>query len=292
MPPVITHFTLPVLAVLMFVELFHSWQEKKELYSSADTLSNIVVGLSAFAFNLFSKYLGFYLMVWLHSFSIVSFPSVWWVWILAFLANEITFYIYHRCCHEVNWFWASHVVHHSSEHMNISVAFRQSFTSSLSGHFIFWLWMPLLGFSPFMTLMATQLCLFYQSFLHTETVRKFPRWIEFIFNTPSHHRVHHSSNPEYLDKNHGGMLILWDRLFGTFCEEKEKPRYGLTTDIHTSNPLTITFHVWKETFVKASQASSWKAALNYFIKAPGWSHDGSSLTVKERSSKTEKEVCG
>lgn len=285
MPPVLLPFALPVILVFLVVELVFSWVERKELYTAKDTLSNICVGLVMLLSNLFLKYLGFWLMTWLYTFRFFEAGHGWFTWVLAFLASDFTFYWYHRTCHEVNWFWASHVVHHSSEKMNISIAFRQSLTTNLSGHFIFWCWMPLLGFSPFIIIIAREMVVFYQFFLHTETVKKLPRWLESVFNTPSHHRVHHSSNPEYLDKNHGGILIIWDKWFGTFCEEKEKPRYGLTHPLETHNPVTIIFHCWKDLLWQAKNAPNWVVALQYFIKAPGWSHDGTSLTVKQQRKK-------
>jgi sterol desaturase/sphingolipid hydroxylase (fatty acid hydroxylase superfamily) len=281
MPPVIAPVTIPIAVLFLVIEIIYSYRERKELYAAKDTLSNIGLGVAMFISNIFLKWLGFYFMTWLYQYHLVSLPGTWWIWVLAFLGNDLTFYWYHRACHEINWFWASHVVHHSSEHINISTSFRQSLTTNLTGHFIFWLWMPLLGFTPFMTIIVTQLCVFYQFFLHTETVKTLPWIIEYIFNTPSHHRVHHGSNPEYLDKNHGGILIIWDRLFGTFCEESAKPRYGLTTKLNSTNPVTIVFHVWKETFQKAYQSRSWVMALHYFTKSPGWSHDGKTQTVKQ-----------
>jgi len=281
MPPVSSHFTIPVMALLLLTELIYSYKERKELYTARDTGSNILLGISMLGFNLCSKYIDFYLMTLVYQWHFMNLPDTTGVWVIAVLANDFTFYWYHRVCHEINWFWASHVVHHSSDHLNFSTSFRQSITSMLTGHSLFWLWMPLFGFNPFMAYLVKQLGLFYQFFLHTEAVKKLPRFIEYIFNTPSHHRVHHSSNPEYLDKNHGGILFNWDRMFGTYFEEKEKPRYGLTSRLDSYNPVTIVFHVWKETFQKAYRSRSWVMALHHFTKAPGWSPDGSSLTVKQ-----------
>jgi hypothetical protein len=141
--------------------------------------------------------------------------------------------------------------------------------------------MPLVGFSPTMTLLSVQLCLFYQTLLHTETIRKLPSFIEYIFNTPSHHRVHHSSNLKYLDKNHAGILIIWDKLFNTFQKEEEKPVYGLTKKFESYNPVTITFHEWISMFKKMVHSGSFRNAVNYLIQPPGWSHDGSSKTIRQ-----------
>lgn len=282
MPPVLLPYLLPAFIVFIIAELAYSWVEKKELYTAKDTASNICVGLFMFISNLLMKYLVFWMLTWLYQFRLFNTNSSWITWVAAFLACDFTFYWYHRACHEINWFWSSHVVHHSSEKMNITVAFRQSLTGSLSGHFLFWCWMPLLGFSPFIIIIARESVLFYQFFLHTETITKFPSWVERIFNTPSHHRVHHSSNPDYLDKNHGGILIIWDRLFGTFCEEQAKPRYGLTSPFYTYNPFKINFHSWQELFRSAKNAPDFYTGIKYVFMPPGWSHDGSTQTVKQQ----------
>ena len=135
-----------------------------------------------------------------------------------------------------------------------------------------------------------QISLIYQFWIHTETIHKLPAPIEYIFNTPSHHRVHHGSDLKYLDKNHAGILIIWDRLFGTFQPEEERPIYGLTKNIESYNPVVIAFKTWGELFKKASASGSIKSAVNYFIKPPGWSHDGSSRTVKEMKLTTQTEL--
>jgi hypothetical protein len=141
--------------------------------------------------------------------------------------------------------------------------------------------MPLVGFHPIWILFMQQLSLIYQFWIHTETVHHCPRWVEFFFNTPSHHRVHHGSDLKYLDKNHGGILIIWDRIFGSFQPEQERPTYGLTKNINSFNPFVIAFRTWGDLFTKAVHSGSLKNGVNYFIKPPGWSHDGSSLTVRQ-----------
>jgi sterol desaturase/sphingolipid hydroxylase (fatty acid hydroxylase superfamily) len=153
----------------------------------------------------------------------------WWVWILILFADDFTFYWHHRLSHEIRVLWAAHVNHHSSTTMNLATALRQSWAEQLYKYF-WWLWLPVVGFPPLMILMMMSISLIYQYWVHTELIRKMPKWFEFLFNTPSHHRVHHASNVRYLDQNHAGILIIWDRLFGTFAEERddEKPVYGIT----------------------------------------------------------------
>ena len=147
--------------------------------------------------------------------------------------------------------------------------------------------MPLLGFDPIIVLLMQQISLIYQFWIHTEAIDRLPRLLEFILNTPSHHRVHHGSDLKYLDKNHGGILIIWDRIFGTFQPEQERPRYGLTKNIQTYNPFIIAFIEWKEMFSKAFHSGSLRNGINYIIQPPGWSHDGSGKTAKQMRKEAE-----
>jgi sterol desaturase/sphingolipid hydroxylase (fatty acid hydroxylase superfamily) len=281
MIPTITLYLLPTITIFFILELIYSYKEDMHLFSKRDTLNNIALGIGTFFTQAFSKLFIFYSFQFVFRFHFLTLSNSWWVWVLAFLACEFSFYWFHRACHEVNWFWASHVVHHSSEEFNLSVAIRLPWFPQLTGKFLFWIWMPLLGFSPLMILLIIQLQDFYQGFLHTKTINKLPRIIENFFNTPSHHRVHHSSNFEYLDKNHGGVTVLFDKLFGTFMDETKTCAYGLTDKLDSTNLFIIMFHEWIDLYRKAAKSGSLKNAINYFIKAPGWSHDGSSKTVRQ-----------
>jgi sterol desaturase/sphingolipid hydroxylase (fatty acid hydroxylase superfamily) len=207
--------------------------------------------------------------------------QAWWYWILLFFADDFSYYWFHRTAHNVNWFWASHVVHHSSQHYNLAAALRQTWTGNLTGSFLFWAWLPLMGYHPVWILFMQQISLIYQFWIHTEVVYRLPKPLEAFLNTPSHHRVHHGSDLKYLDKNHGGILIIWDRLFGTFQPEEERPTYGLTKNIGSFNPFAVAFKTWSELVAAARRSGSFRNAINYFIKPPGWSHDGSSKTVHE-----------
>lgn len=195
-------------------------------------------------------------------------------WVICFLGDDLTYYFCHRLSHGVRFLWASHSVHHSAETFSLTAAFRQSWTNNLTGTFLLWAWLPLLGINPAMLLFVKSINVIYQFFLHTEAVSKLPRCIEFIFNTPSHHRVHHGSDLEYLDKNHGGILIIWDRLFNTYQEELCRPHYGLTKNIRSHNPFVITIHEWKHLLNDLKTAKSLKDRLCYIFKAPGWNRDG------------------
>lgn len=169
-----------------------------------------------------------------------------WAFVLLFVGVEFFYYWYHRCAHRVRWFWATHAVHHSPNQLTLATAVRLGWTGKITGTTLFFAPLVWLGFSPLVVAVALAVNLLYQYWLHTTWVPKLGRWFEWVFNTPSHHRVHHGSNPEYLDCNYGGVVIVFDRLFGSFVEERDDVpvRYGLTTPLVTRNPLRIAFHEW------------------------------------------------
>ncbi|MFD6313301.1 sterol desaturase family protein [Streptomyces nigra] len=195
-------------------------------------------------------------------------PGSVWTWVLLFFAEDLAYYAFHRAHHRVRLLWASHVVHHSSVRFNLSTALRQSWTP-MSG-LPFWMPLALLGVPPWMILLQQSISLIYQFFLHTERVDRLWRPIEFVFNTPSHHRVHHGSNNVYLDRNYGGILIIWDRLFGTFQPEGERVVYGLTKNIDTYNPLRVAFHEYTATWHDIRTATRWRDRAGYAFGPPGW----------------------
>jgi len=189
-------------------------------------------------------------------------------WVALFVADDFVYYWYHRTHHTIRVFWASHVVHHSSEFYNLSTALRQPWTpfSSLP----FWLPLAFLGFSPWMILLQQSVSLVYQFFIHTERIDRLWRPIELVMNTPSHHRVHHGSNDVYLDKNYGGILIVWDRVFGSFEPEGERVRYGLTTNIATYNPVRVATHEFAAIWQDVRRAATWRDRAGYLLRGPGW----------------------
>lgn len=200
----------------------------------------------------------------------------WWTFVLLFFAEDLVFYGFHRASHEVRLLWASHVNHHSSERYNLSTALRQPWTSPL---FAVWFWAPLawLGFHPVWIATASAISLLYQYGLHTELVRTLGP-LEFIFNTPSHHRVHHAVNARYLDRNHGGVLIVWDRLFGTFEPEAEAPVYGIRSPLRSFNPVVIAFHDLVAMAREVMGARTWRGRVGYVFGPPGWTEDGPQTT--------------
>ncbi|HYO21884.1 MAG TPA: sterol desaturase family protein [Flavisolibacter sp.] len=282
MPPAILYYAIPGFMVLLATEAWFSYKENRHLYEPKDTFASLGLGIGNVMVGFVTKAMIFGLFSFLYQFRVFELnANAWWYWILLFFADDLSYYWFHRTAHNVGWFWASHVVHHSSQHYNLAAALRQTWTGNLTGTFLFWAWMPLAGFHPVWILFMQQISLIYQFWIHTETVRHLPKVFEFVLNTPSHHRVHHGSDLKYLDKNHGGILIIWDRVFGTFQPEEERPTYGLTKNIKSCNPLKVALITWAELFRKAKTSGSLKNGLNYFIKPPGWSHDGSTKTAKE-----------
>jgi sterol desaturase/sphingolipid hydroxylase (fatty acid hydroxylase superfamily) len=282
MQPAILFYAIPFFVLLLSIEAWFSFRENRDLYEKKDTWSSLALGIGNVLTGFVTKALIFGLFTLLYQFRLLTLDtSSWWFWVLLFFADDFSYYWFHRTSHSVNWFWASHVVHHSSQRYNLAAALRQTWTGNATGSFLFWAWMPLAGFHPVAVLFMQQVSLIYQFWIHTETIQKMPRWFEFIFNTPSHHRVHHGSDLKYLDKNHAGILIIWDRIFGTFRQEEERPTYGLTRNVNTFNPVSVAFTEWKHLYRKMTSTHSVKDSFKYLVKPPGWSHDGSSKTASE-----------
>lgn len=281
-------YFLPVFAILLLLEFFASQKNQKENYFKVkDTVASITMGFVTLFIGLTMKALWFLAFTFIFQFAI--FPDLsnyWWSWIILFFLDDFIFYWHHRLSHEVRILWAAHVNHHSSEYYNLGTALRQSWTEQIY-KFIFWAWLPLIGFSPIMILTIIAINIIYQFFPHTEYIKKLPRAIEFIFNTPSHHRVHHASNIRYLDRNHAGVLIIWDRIFGSFQEENdaEKPVYGITSNIKTYNPVRIAFHEFVDIFKDVVRAPGLLNKLKYVFMPPGWSHNGPNQTAKALQNK-------
>lgn len=283
MPPAILYYAIPGFLLLLSLEAWFSYKENRHLYEKKDTWASLGLGIGNVIVGFGTKAIIFGLFSFLHQFRLFELnANIWWFWVLLFFADDFSYYWFHRTAHNVGWFWASHVVHHSSQHYNLAAALRQTWTGNLTGAFLFWAWMPFVGFHPIWVLFMQQISLIYQFWIHTETINRLPKFLEAVLNTPSHHRVHHGSDLKYLDKNHGGILIIWDRLFGTFQPEEERPTYGLTKNIDSFNPLKIALITWLELFKSAKGTGSIPNGFKYFLKPPGWSHDGSTKTVKER----------
>jgi sterol desaturase/sphingolipid hydroxylase (fatty acid hydroxylase superfamily) len=271
--PDLIQLAIPAFVALMIVEVLVSVRLHRDVYEVKDTFASLAMGIGNVFIGLAFKLVQFYILTWLHRFAFFSIGYQWWAWGLLFFADDFSYYWFHRTSHECRIFWASHVVHHSSQRYNLSTALRQTWTGDLMS-FTFWLWLPLVGFQPVMIMTMKAVSLLYQFWIHTELIRSTGP-LELFLNTPSHHRVHHGSNPKYIDRNHGGTLIVWDRLFSTFEPEDpaNPPIFGLTHNIGTYNPLRIAFHEWYEMFRDAWFAPGWHNKLRYIFGNPGWRHD-------------------
>ncbi len=282
MTPALLYYAIPGFVLLLSLEAWFSWRENRLLYESRDTWASLGLGIGNVLVGFLTKAMIFGLFTLLYRFRLFDLDiHNWWYWLLLFFADDFSYYWFHRMAHHINWFWASHVVHHSSQHYNLAAALRQTWTGNATGSFLFWAWMPLAGFHPIWILFMQQVSLIYQFWIHTETIHRLPKPLEFVLNTPSHHRVHHGTNLKYLDRNHGGILIIWDRIFGTFQPEEERPTYGLTKNIESFNPAVVALSTWIELFRKAKRSGSFRNAVNYFFQPPGWSHDGSTRTARQ-----------
>lgn len=279
-PPNLIYYAIPGFILLLTAEVLWARHKQQDWYEFRDAATSLTMGIGNVITGLVGKLLvlGAYFLVWEIRLFDLGFAG--WVWVLAFFADDFSYYWFHRLSHGVRYFWASHVIHHSSQRYNLGTALRQTWTGALSGSFVFWIWMPLVGFHPFIVVTMQAASLIYQFWIHTEAVGKLG-WLEYVLNTPSHHRVHHSSELKYLDKNHAGVLIVWDRLFGTFQEEENRPTYGLTKNLSTYNPFRVAFHEWADIARDVRRAGSLRNALGYLFGPPGWSHDGTRKTTKQ-----------
>lgn len=277
----IVTYAIPAFVILVAIEIF-MWRRNSKLvsYETRDTAASLILGFGSVIAGATLGTASIVGLLWLHEYRLFDFGYTWWAFALCFFAEDLTFYWSHRLSHEVRWFWASHVIHHSSQHYNLSTALRQPWTTTLSGTFVVYIPLVMVGFPLEMIVMFKSISTVYQFWIHTESIGKLGP-LEWFMNTPSHHRVHHAANPRYLDRNHAGVLIIWDRLFGTFVEEKreeDKPTFGIVKNVATFNPLRLAVHEWVSIYHDVRNAKSVKEALNYMFNVPGWSPDGSRRT--------------
>lgn len=271
----------PFYAVLISLEVWLSSSRKLHFYSLRETLINFWLNLANTALGLSVKAGVLLLMGVLASFGLPSIEHPAMYWGLLFVGLDFCFYLEHRCEHYCRLLWAVHVTHHSSVEFNLTTGFR----SSVFRPFVsVWFFLPLvlLGFRPLDILLMDAICQIYGIIVHTRFVRRMPQWFEAVFVSPSHHRVHHASNVVYLDRNMGMVLIIWDRLFGTFQAEfpEVPPVYGLTANpARPHHPLHIIFHEWGQLWNDLKQPVSWRDRWNYLFRAPGWRHDGRGKTA-------------
>ena len=274
----VLYYAIPFFVLLLALEYLsfrHLGDDHGELrgFEGRDTRTSLVMGGGNVAINAVWKFAVLAAYTVLYELTPLRLdPGDWWVWVALFFADDFSYYWFHRISHESRVFWASHVVHHSSQHYNLSTALRQTWVPMT--YFPFWLWLPLVGFEPWMVLLAQAWSLIYQFWIHTERIRKLPTPLEWFLNTPSHHRVHHGVNEQYLDRNYGGILIIWDRLFGSYEPEGERVRYGLTTQLRTFRPVRVAFHEYVAMWHDAKRARGLRDKLGVVFRGPGWTPPG------------------
>lgn len=279
-------YAVPAFVLLVVIEMIWVWRRAPDKYEAKDTLVSLALGLGSTVAGLLTGGIVLAVALWLYDHRLLTLGWAWWVWIMCFVLDDLAYYWAHRTGHRIRWFWASHVNHHSSQHYNLSTALRQTWTGFLALSFVFRVPLALLGFHPAMLAVVGGFNLIYQFWIHTEAIGRFPRWIEAVMNTPSHHRVHHATNPVYLDRNYAGTFIVWDRMFGTFQSELdgERIRYGIVRQLGSFNLLWAAFHEWIG-IARDVIAAPWRHKLSYLWREPGWSHDGSrdtSATIRAR----------
>lgn len=261
--------SIPIFFILIGIELVVERLSHRKLYRLPDAIANLSCGITSQLSGLFMRVfaIGVYEMLY-SNFAFFTWEKTWLYWLVLFLLTDLAYYWAHRMSHEINLFWGGHVVHHQSEEYNLSVALRQS-SFQVIWTFGFSLPLAFLGFDTLDFALISAFNTLYQFWIHTETINKMG-WFEYIFNTPSHHRVHHGRNPKYIDKNHAGSLIIWDKMFGTFQAEEERPTYGITKPINSWNAVWANFSHYAEMAKELKLIPSWKDRVRYLFKKPGW----------------------
>ncbi len=282
--------SIPIFFLLIFIELIYGRIKHQQYYRLSDAFANISCGITEQLTGLFAKVftVAAYHVAWTY-FRMFELQDAWYWIVLCFIGQDFLYYWAHRVSHEVNLFWTGHSVHHQSEEYNLSVALRQG---ALQKVWTFYFYIPLavLGFKTEWFLLAGAINLLYQFWIHTEAIDKLPKPIEWLFNTPSHHRVHHGRNPKYIDKNHGGTFIIWDRMFGTFQREEERPVYGVTTPINTWNPIYAHVVPFKNLWNDLKTVKGFQNKMKVLFYKPGWlpAENGGYRTPPEVSRNTHQ----
>lgn len=275
--------SIPAFFILIAIELIVDKIKKTHLYRLNDTISNLNTGIVQQVTSVLLKLLSIGVYIWIYdNYRLTTIPLKWYTWILLLIGVDFFYYWFHRLSHEVSVLWGTHVVHHQSEEYNLSVALRQSATQVFGS---FWFYLPLafIGFDWKAFVFVAQIQTLYQFWIHTRLIGKMPAWFEYIFNTPSHHRVHHGVNPKYIDKNHGGTFIIFDRMFGTFQQEEEEVYYGITSQLKSWNVAVANFDYYGWIMQQLSKVRNIKDFFLVLIKPPGWrpEYAGGAIVPKE-----------
>ncbi len=271
--------SIPIYFILIVLEWSVDLYKDKKRYNFRDALGNIGCGITQQLIGLFSKVGVIALYTFIYSnYRLFEIEHTWYWGVVLLLLIDFFYYWAHRMTHEINLFWVGHVVHHQSEAYNFSVALRQGTLQTFFTSPFFWP-IALLGFDPYWFLYLSAFNLLYQFWIHTEYIGKLG-WFEYVFNTPSHHRVHHATDSKYIDKNHGGSLIIWDRMFGTFAEETTPPKYGVTVPLKSFNPIYATVQPAMSLWKRVASTSGFVNKLNVLFRSPAFKYENE-VEVKE-----------
>lgn len=282
-------YSIPIFFLLIGVELLITRVKGLSYYRFNDAITNLSCGIGSQVTNIFLRFLtiGIYIAIYKYSPLKGKIPYNYIVMIVLLIGVDFFYYWFHRMTHEVSVLWGSHVVHHQSEEYNLSVALRQAWVQGAFS-WVFYLPLAIIGFDPVMFVTIASIQTLYQFWIHTKVIGKMPAWFEYVFNTPSHHRVHHGVNPKYIDKNHAGTLIIWDKMFGTFQPEEEEVVYGITTQPKSWNPLWLNVEYWYDLFKDTAKVHKPADAIRMLTYRPGWkpAEMGSMLAYKEVTNST------
>lgn len=264
--------SIPIFFLLIGIELLIDRVKKTHYYRFNDTITNLSCGIGSQVSGIFLKVLTFggYVFIYENISPLKGItPNTWWSFIVLFIGVDFFYYWFHRLAHEISVMWGSHVVHHQSEEYNLTVALRQAWVQGAFS-WVFYLPLAFLGFEPYAFATIASFVTLYQFWIHTKFIHKLHPVFEYFFNTPSHHRVHHGVNPQYIDKNHAGTLIIWDRLFGTFQPEEEEVVYGITKQPKSWNPIYVNFEYWVDLFQQVFKVKNISDKLKMLFYMPGW----------------------
>ncbi len=266
---------IPVFFLLIGIELFLDKIRKTNYYRLNDAVTNLSCGVGSQLTGIFLKVLTFgaYAFIFEHYSPFKGMiPNTWWTVVLLFVGVDFFYYWFHRLAHEISVMWGSHIVHHQSEEYNLTVALRQAWVQGAFS-WVFYIPLAFVGFDPLLFITVASFQTLYQFWIHTKFINKMHPAFEYVFNTPSHHRVHHGVNPKYIDRNHGGTLIIFDRMFGTFQTEEEEVIYGITKQPKSWNPIWVNFEYWIGLFRDVMKVKDFKKRMNMLFKQPGWKPD-------------------
>ncbi|MEP3888990.1 MAG: sterol desaturase family protein [Hellea sp.] len=277
--PMVLAVAAPAFLILLGIEwVLVARKRLNGTYDRKDAFTSVAMGTGQLVSDVLMGAISLAILMWFWQFRVFNWGFGLWASLACLLLQDFVYWYKHMAAHKIRWFWSAHNVHHSSEEYNLSTAFRQPWNNHFTGFVLLSTPLVLLGFHPFLVGFIGAVNLVYQFWIHTQAIKRMPRWFEFIFNTPSHHRVHHGTNPRYLDSNYAGILIIWDRMFGTFVEERDDDpvKYGIITPIGSHNPAIVAFKELGNILKDAFQPGiKFHQRLAYIFAPPGYSHDGS-----------------